>query len=270
MMPKTTQHFTIISLLTIIALCLLGMFWQPYSIIDIDIGARFALPSFAHPFGRDYLGRDILSLLLFGMGQSLLIASIAIIPSAICAIFLGFIAAYYPRIGVIITALFGDFLFAFPTIITAIFIAAFFGVGRYVPILAIALFSLPVLLKLTKSQILTLQSAYFIKSAHLLGASFWQVCIIYYLPNIKKPLIVQIASLFTIGILTEAGLSYLGFGASPDQMSLGKMLFDAQNFFHIAPHMAIVPGLTLTLIVININILIDQYNDNKPVMELRF
>ncbi len=253
----------------LIIISIIGVFWQPYDIEKIDIAQRFSLPSWHYLLGRDYLGRDILSLLLYGMGQSLFIASLAIIPTSIMAVLLGFFAIKPNIIGKIIMIL-ADFLFAFPTIITAIFIAAHFGVGRFVPISAIALFTLPVLIKLTRSQILTLQSAYFIKSAQALGASKWQIFYLYYLPNIRKPILVQIASLFTIAILTEAGLSYLGFGASPDQNSLGKMLFDAQNFAHIAPHLAIFPGVAITLIIININLLIDHYNHEKSIIELRF
>ena len=264
-----TKLIPLYGLSVMVFLSLLGLFWQPYPIDSINIAERFAVPSWQYWLGKDYLGRDILSLLLYGMGQSLAIACLAIIPAAIGAIFLGFFASKPNMIGSIIN-LFGSFLFAFPVIITAIFIAAHFGAGRYVPIFAIALFTLPILIRLTRSQIFTLQARDFITAARALGASEWQLFYRYYLPNIKKPLWVQIASLFAIAILTEAGLSYLGFGATPDQHSLGKMLFDAQRFSHLAPHMAIFPGLALSLIIININGLIDAYNEEKPLLELRF
>lgn len=269
MLRLNKKSLPLYGLALMLLLSLLGLVWQPYPLDSIDIAERFVLPSWQNWLGKDYLGRDILSLLLYGMGQSLAIACLAIIPASLCALLCGFFASKPTIIGHIINLL-ASFLFAFPVIISAIFIAAHFGAGRYVPIFAIALFTLPVLIRVTRSQIFTLQSRDFITAARAMGASEWQLFYLYYLPNIKKPLLVQIASLFAIAILTEAGLSYLGFGAAPDQHSLGKMLFDAQRFSHLAPHMAIFPGLALSLIIININGLIDAYNEDKPLLELRF
>ncbi len=260
--------YPILLLILLLIIAILGLFWQPYDPQKIDIPNRFALPSLQHWMGLDYLGRDILSLFLYGLGQSIGIAFLGIVPISLLAITLGFFAVQTHIIGNIITA-FADFLFAFPIIITAIFLAAHFGPGRYVPIISIALFSLPVLIKLTRSQIFTLKSADFIEAARALGMGTTTLFFKHYLPNIRQPLGVQISVLFTIAILTEAGLSYLGFGTSPDQASLGKMLFDAQRFSHLAPHAAIFPGTAIMIIVLNINWLIDSYNHENPLIELR-
>ena len=268
--PRKTQNlFAILLLILLLIAAMIGNFWQPYSVFEINIGNRFAFPSWRHVMGTDYLGRDILSLLLYGLGQSYLIAFIAIIPTAMLAVFLGFFAAGNNFIGRFIT-LFADFLFAFPAIITAIFFAAHLGAGRHIAIIAIALFALPIVIKVTRNQIFTLKSLSFIEASNALGITKFNLFFKHYLPNIRGPVLVQVAILFTVAILIEASLSYLGFGGTADKTSLGKMLFDAQRFSHIAPHTIIFPGLVIILIIVNINWLIDNYNQEKPIIELRF
>ena len=121
--------------------------------------------------------------------------------------------------------------------------------------LAIGIFNIPVFLRVTRASALQQRHLTYIQSARLAGKSLPRIAAEHILPNIAPILILQATIQFSLAVLAEAGLSYLGLGAQPPLPSWGRMLADSQTMIGIAPHMAIAPGLMIMLTVIAANLI---------------
>lgn len=241
---------------------LLSFVWTPYDVLLLDIPAKLQSPSAAHWFGTDHFGRDILSMIMVGARTSLAVALLAVGIGIGLGIPLGLAAAAL-RDGwldeIIMRA--NDLVFAFPALIIAILITAVFGAGAINAIIAIGIFNIPVFARLTRGAALGLWQRDFILAARVAGKSKAQISVEHILPNIANLMIVQGTIQFSLGILAEAGLSYLGLGAQPPLPSWGRMLADAQTLVSIAPHLALFPGLAIVLTVLGLNLLGDGLRD---------
>jgi peptide/nickel transport system permease protein len=128
-------------------------------------------------------------------------------------------------------------------------------------IIAIGIFNIPVFARLTRGAALGLWNRDFILAARVAGKSGLRISVEHILPNIASLLIVQGTIQFSLGILAEAGLSYVGLGAQPPAPSWGRMLADAQTMVTLAPHMALIPGLAIVLTVLGLNLMGDGLRD---------
>jgi peptide/nickel transport system permease protein len=154
-----------------------------------------------------------------------------------------------------------DLAFAFPALLSAIMITALMGPGAVNSIIAIGIFNIPVFARLTRGGALTIWRREFILAARVASKGQTRITIEHVLPNIASLLIVQATIQFALAILADAGLSYLGLGTQPPNPSWGKMLNEAQTFMHLAPYLAIFPGLAITLTVLGLNLLGDGLRD---------
>jgi peptide/nickel transport system permease protein len=154
-----------------------------------------------------------------------------------------------------------DLIFAFPSLVTAILITAVFGPSAVNAILAIGIFNIPVFARVARGAALTVWSAEFILAARVAGKRATRISAEHVLPNIANLLVVQGTIQFSLGILAEAALSYLGLGAQPPTPSWGRMLAEAQTFFYSAPHVAVLPGLAIVLMVLGLNLMGDGLRD---------
>ena len=154
-----------------------------------------------------------------------------------------------------------DLIFAFPSLVIAILITALFGAGAMNAIIAIGIFNIPVFARVTRGGALSLWQREFILAARVSGKSALRISVEHILPNVSNLLIVQGTIQFSLGILAEAGLSYVGLGAQPPTPSWGRMLADAQTMVSFAPHLAIIPGSAIILTVLGLNLLGDGLRD---------
>jgi peptide/nickel transport system permease protein len=154
-----------------------------------------------------------------------------------------------------------DLVFAFPSLVIAILITAVFGASAVNAIIAIGIFNIPVFARLTRGAALPLWERDFILAARVCGKSATHISIEHILPNITNLMIVQGTIQFSLGILAEAALSYIGLGAQPPTASWGRMLADAQTLVSIAPHTALVPGFAILLMVLGLNLMGDGLRD---------
>jgi peptide/nickel transport system permease protein len=154
-----------------------------------------------------------------------------------------------------------DLVFAFPSLVIAILITAVFGAGAVNAIIAIGIFNIPVFARITRGAALSLWERDFILAARVSGKSGLRISVEHILPNITNLLIVQTTIQFSLGILAEAALSYVGLGAQPPTPSWGRMLADAQTMVSIAPHMALMPGFAIILTVLGLNLMGDGLRD---------
>jgi len=247
--------------LLVSGMALLSFVWTPYDATAIDIAAKLQGPSAAHWLGTDHFGRDILSMIMVGSRNSIAVALVAVGIGTGIGIPLGLLAAMHGGWPDEMLMRFNDLVFAFPALITAIMITAVFGPGAFNAIVAIGIFNIPVFARVARGAALSVWSRQFILAARALGKSENRIVTDHVLPNIADLLIVQATIQFALGILAEAGLSYLGLGAPPPDPSWGRMLFEAQTMIGIAPHMALFPGLAIVVTVLGLNLLGDGLRD---------
>jgi len=246
----------------LLATALLSLAWTPFDTAAIDVAARLQGPSASHWMGTDQLGRDVLSMIIEGARNSILVALVAVGIGAGLGVPLGMIAAW--RGGWVDEAIMraGDFAFAFPALLSAIMITAIAGPGAINAIIAIGIFNIPVFARLTRAAALERIGLDYVLAARLAGKTPVRIAIEHVLPNIAAVLIVQGTIQLALAILAEAGLSYLGLGAQPPAPSWGKMLNDAQTLIFLAPHLALFPGLAIVLSVLGLNLLGDGLRDH--------
>ncbi|WP_306145758.1 ABC transporter permease [Roseibium sp. MMSF_3412] len=252
------------ALLTVVfaGAALISLFWVPYDTTVLNIADRMKLPSLAHPFGTDQFGRDILSMLMVGARTSIAVALVAVGIGMLAGVPLGLAAA--ARKGSLpdeIIMRTNDLVFAFPSLLIAVMITAVFGASALNAIIAIGIFNIPVFARLTRGAALTLWSREYVMAARVAGKGAARISLEHILPNVTNLLIVQGTIQFSLGILAEAGLSYVGLGAQPPTASWGRMLADSQTMISLAPHLAIFPGMAILLTVLGLNLLGDGLRD---------
>ena len=245
-----------------VAAALVSLIWTPHPVEGVDIPARLQPPGGAFALGTDQFGRDILSMLMIGARTSLAVALIAVGIGMAAGVPLGLLAA--ARRGGLVDGLvmrLNDLVFAFPSLVIAILITAVLGPSATNAILAIGIFNIPVFARVTRGAALSLWTLDYIRAARLAGKGAARISAEHILPNIAPLLIVQGTIQFSLGILAEAGLSYVGLGAQPPVPSWGRMLADAQTLIALSPHVALMPGLAIVLTVLGLNLLGDGLRD---------
>ncbi|QIK39600.1 ABC transporter permease [Pontivivens nitratireducens] len=241
---------------------LLSFVWTPHDVGAISIPDRMLRPSVDHWLGTDQLGRDIFSMLMVGARTSLAVALASVGIGMGLGVPLGLTAAAR-RGGLLDDVIMrgNDLIFAFPSILIAILITALTGPSVWNAILAIGIFNIPVFARLSRGAALSLWSREYIMAARVAGKGPARISAEHILPNIANLLIVQGTIQFSVGILVEAALSYVGLGAQPPLPSWGRMLADAQTLISLAPHMALFPGLAIVLSVLGLNLMGDGLRD---------
>ena len=154
-----------------------------------------------------------------------------------------------------------DFIFAFPSLLLAVLFTAIFGPSAINAMIAIGIFNIPVFARLAHGGSLALWQREFILSAQTSGKSRVRITVEHIMPNLLNILIVQGTIQFSLGILIEAGLSYLGLGTQPPDPSWGKMLSEAQTMMYFASYLAIFPGIAIVFAVLGLNLLGDGLRD---------
>lgn len=245
-----------------VAAALLSFVWTPYDVETLNVAARMQGPGAAHWLGTDHLGRDILSMLMVGARTSIAVAIVAVGIGIGLGVPLGLLAAATRGSVVDEVVMRGnDLIFAFPSLVIAILITAVFGPSALNAIIAIGIFNTPVFARVTRGAALSLWTLDYVKAARVAGKGAARISVEHILPNVANLLIVQGTIQFSLGILAEAALSYVGLGAQPPVPSWGRMLADSQTMISLAPHLAIFPGLAIVLTVLGLNLVGDGLRD---------
>ena len=241
---------------------LVSFVWTPFDHTAMDIPNKLKGVGGEHLLGTDHFGRDIFSMIMVGARTSIAVALVAVGIGSGIGIPLGLWAA--ARRGSLVDELImrgNDLIFAFPSLVIAILITAIFGASAVNAIIAIGIFNIPVFARITRGAALSLWKREFILAARVAGKSATRISVEHILPNVANLLIVQSTIQFSLGILAEAALSYVGLGAQPPTPSWGRMLADAQTLVSIAPHMALIPGFAIILTVLGLNLMGDGLRD---------
>ena len=257
------SSFVLGAMLTMLMLGMaaISLVWTPWSPYEVDLAAKLQPPSTAHWLGTDAFGRDILSLLMVGARNSILVGVIAVGIGMGVGTALGLLAA--ARKGWVEEAIMrlADFTFAFPALLLAIMLTAVFGAGIVNSIIAIGIFYIPTFARVTRASANAVWAREYILAARACGKGPWRITLEHVLPNILSVLIVQATIQFALAILAEAALSYLGLGTQPPEPSWGRMLSEAQTLMFQAPLLAVWPGVAIALAVLGLNLLGDGLRD---------
>ncbi|MDR0400867.1 MAG: ABC transporter permease [Treponema sp.] len=218
----------------------------------IDMTRRLLAPSAEHWFGTDTLGRDLLARVLTGGRISLGIGLSTAFLSAFLALLIGLCAD-----GILETVLMGlcDTLRAVPALLLAIALMAALGGNAVQLVIVLALGSTPVTARLVRACALTIRSQPYVEAARIQGAGRGRILLFQVLPNILRPLAVQMSYTCAQAMTAEAALSYLGAGIKPPLPSWGNILQEGQTVIFSAPWMILFPGLFAALSILGINLL---------------
>ncbi len=241
---------------------LISFLWTPFDVELLNIANKLKTPNATNWFGTDHFGRDVFSMIMVGARTSIAVAIVAVGIGIAAGIPLGLAAA--ARKGRLLDEVImrgNDLIFAFPSLVIAILITAVFGPSAVNAIIAIGIFNIPVFARVTRGAALSLWEREFILAARVSGKSTTRISFEHILPNILNLLIVQSTIQFSLGILAEAALSYVGLGAQPPTPSWGRMLADAQTMVSFAPHLALMPGFAIILTVLGLNLMGDGLRD---------
>ena len=245
----------------VVLTALIAFVWTPYDVEAQNIAVKLTAPSVIHPFGTDHFGRDVLSMIMVGAQNSLAVALVAVGIGAGIGVPLGLTAAAHGGWVDDLVMRGNDLIFAFPALLLAVMITAVFGPGAINAIIAIGLFNIPVFTRVARGAAMGLWTREYVLAARTAGKSKALISIQHILPNLMSLLVVQAAIQFAVGIVAEAGLSYVGLGAQPPMPSWGRMLAEAQTMIGFAPWLAIMPGLAIFVTVLGLSLSGDGLRD---------
>ncbi len=235
---------------------------MPFNPNEIDPVNSLLKPfSGEHLLGTDAYGRDLLSRLISGASVSLVVGLGAVSFGGTIGMLLGLVAGYFRgKVDSIIMRIM-DALSAFPFILLAISLMMVLGTGLRNAIFAIGIANIPGFARITRGQVLATKEEEYIEVSRSLGASDFRIIFMHILPNCLTPIIAYATMCIASGIISEAALSYLGLGIEPPQASWGNILQEGKDFIRIAPHLSIIPGVTIVLSVLGINLFGDALRD---------
>ncbi|TYC04039.1 MAG: ABC transporter permease [Kosmotoga sp.] len=254
----------IISLIILIIIVLISLSpstFSPYNPLSMDIEHMMSPPNAKHWFGTDQFGRDILSRIMFGVQTSMIIASLAVVFATIAGTTLGLLAGYFGKIIDLIIMRVIDAMFAFPSVILALFIIALFGASVKNLIFAIGIVYTPIFARIIRGSAISIKEQLYVKAGKALGKSSFRSIMIDVLPNIFSILIVTFTTNFSTALLSEATLGFLGLGVPPPNPTLGGMVGEGSDYLMSAPWVSLFPGLIIAVIVLSLNIIGDGLRD---------
>ena len=244
-----------------VILALLGPSIAPADPTLQNLADRRAPPGGAYLLGADEFGRDILSRLLYGTQVALRVAAVSVGAAMVVGTALGMWSAYYGGWIDFVISRFTDLLLAFPYLLLAIAVVSALGPGELTAEFAVTVWSVPFFARLARGSIAALLHAEFVSAARAVGVRERSILVRHMLPNIMSPIVVFGALFVARAILLESSLSFLGLGIQPPAASWGNMMSSGRDFLTIAPHIATIPGLAITMTVLSANLAADGLRD---------
>lgn len=227
--------------------------WTPYGVTSFDIAGALSDPGPAHWLGADALGRDLLSLMMKGILTSFIVSAVAVVIGAVFGLPLGVAAARWPGfMGCAIDEI-GDFILVFPAIVLAMLTAAAFGPSFATVMLAVGVANIPPFMRASRDALRLAMPLDYVAAARLAGTGTIETIRRHVLPNVIPVLAATALAQLALGVLAEAGLSFVGLGAQPPATSLGLILRDGQSYAAQKPELLLAPGLVLVAIVLALN-----------------
>ncbi|MCO5221290.1 MAG: ABC transporter permease [Thermomicrobiales bacterium] len=261
----------LIGLLVVLCYLIVGIVGQiafrnpgilPHDYATQDLMGTFQKPgATGHLLGTDQLGRDMLSRLVVGIGISLAVGFGVTAISMVIGLLAGSIAGFRPGWPDTIISAIIEITWGFPLILIAIIIAGALGPGLTSIVLAIALINWAGFARLIRGEVMVLRNQEFVQAARATGVGDWRILRRHILPHTVAPALVMASYYVAAAIIAEAAFSFIGLGAQPPTPSLGAMIADGRNYILLDHWISTIPGLTIVLIVVALNLLGDGLRD---------
>jgi peptide/nickel transport system permease protein len=210
--------------------------------------------------GTDAYGRDVMARVIYGGRISLLIGIGSAIISVVGGLFIGLVSGFFKWVDAIIMRIM-DGLMAIPAILLAIAVVSLSGASIMTVLIAITLPEIPRVARLVRSVVLSAREEPYVEAAISVGSSLPKIMWRHLMPNTIAPLIVQGTYVCASAILTEAILSFLGAGISPETPTWGNMMAEGRAYFQIKPSLIFWPGLMLSVAILSVNLIGDAARD---------
>ena len=245
----------------IVILAVLAPLISPYDVAKMHPKAKLAAPSFDYLFGTDHFGRDVFSRIIHGARVSLVVGIVSVSISAGFGYIFGMIAGFFEGKTESVILMIMDVIFAFPSILLALFIVSALGTSIVNTMIAIGIVNIPVFTRTVRASVKSVKSMDYIKNARSVGLKPAVILFKHITPNVLAPFTVQATLALSGAVLTEASMSFLGLGIQPPNPSWGSMLSDARKYMEIAPWLVIFPALFIILTILSFNVLGDALRD---------
>lgn len=245
---------------TLVMMALGADYLAPYG-PDVSVGPSQQPPTWAHPFGTNEIGQDLLSRVIYGSRLSLGIGLLSMAVALVVGVPLGLFAGYIEGYTDFIIMRFIDLMMSFPGILLAILIMALAGKSRETVILAVGLINVPTLTRQTRAAVISTRQEEFILASRALGAGPVRIMVFRILPNAFGPIVVLATLGLGTAILQTAGLGFLGLGLDTDAVEWGTMIAQSQDYFLQSAWIPLAPGAAISMAVLGFNLVGDGLQD---------
>lgn len=234
--------------------------YQAY-VIKQNLPEKLAAPSLKHPFGCDEFGRDILFRIIWGTRNSLFIGVVSILFALSVGGTLGAVAGFYGGVADNAIMRVMDVFLAIPSMVMAVAVVAALGTSTFNLLLSIAIPQVPRFARIVRASVMSVKEKEFIEATRAVGAGDMTIIFRYIIPNALAPIIVQASLSIGAAILSIAGLSYLGIGVQLPMPEWGSILSSARTYMRDAWHISVIPGMTIMITVLSLNLAGDGLRD---------
>ncbi|NLK75104.1 MAG: ABC transporter permease [Clostridiales bacterium] len=237
----------------IFLLLVIGIFYTPHDIYEMNSLESFQKPSIKHLMGTDNMGRDILSRIMVGSRFTLFVSICTVLVSATVGSVLGMLSGYIGGIVDEFVMRVMDAITSFPGILIALVMVSVLDYGKFTIIPALCIMFVPSFTRVMRNGTLQYKESEFINYIRVFGASDFRIALVHILPNLFPVLLSSVIVGLSNAILAESSMSYLGLGIQPPTPSWGRMLYEAQAFLFSAPWCSLAPGIMILITVAGFN-----------------
>jgi ABC-type dipeptide/oligopeptide/nickel transport system permease subunit len=248
-------------ILSLVLLCLFAPFISHYDPVEQDLSKALLAPSPQHLLGTDYLGRDLLTRILYGGRLTLTISFLSVALGLAIGLPLGAISGYFGGWADMLIQRVTDILLSFPSFLLALMLVSMLGIGVRNLIISIGIMAIPSFIRLVRAYVLSLREMAYVEASRSLGSSDWAIILKHIIPNVWAPVIVNASLNMGYAISTSTGLGFLGMGVPFPTPEWGMMMGEAQDYLFSHPFMVIYPGIVIFIAIIGFNLLGDGLRD---------
>jgi peptide/nickel transport system permease protein len=239
-------------------IAIFGSFIAPYGMMDMSGGKVFASSSLAYPLGTDFLGRDLLSRILYGARYSIGLALAATVIASVSGTLLALVSTVIGNWFDEIVCRIVDALLVTPSKILALLVIAIYGSDLRVLVLTAGVIYMPGAFRIAHSQAVGINAMEYVTVARLNGESAFHIACREILPNMIHPMLTDFGLRFVYNVLMLSGLSFLGLGVQPPYADWGSLVRENLSGLSFGAPAVIMPALAIATLTIGVNLLIDS------------